>query len=126
MLQLNLTRCPVRNQDYLPDTASLKFAAGDATSQTITIQLVDDTILESDESFSIVLSNAQGGATLGTASTAVVTITNDDTAVTPPPVSNDDGGGWCSYNPNGRFDPVLPGIILAALAYLGWRLKKRA
>ena len=37
-----------------------------------------------------------------------------------------DGGGWCSYNPNGRFDPILPGIVLAALAYFGWRLKKRA
>jgi hypothetical protein len=33
--------------------------------------------------------------------------------------------GWCSYNPNARFDPLLPGLILAALAYLGWRLKKK-
>jgi uncharacterized repeat protein (TIGR01451 family) len=32
--------------------------------------------------------------------------------------------GWCSYNPDARFDPVLPGLVLAGLAYLGWRLRK--
>ncbi len=40
--------------------------------------------------------------------------------------SSSDDGGWCSYNPNGRFDPILPGLILAGLAYLGWRLKKKS
>jgi hypothetical protein len=47
-------------------------------------------------------------------------------ATTPP--SSDgggDSGGLCSYDPEGRFDPILPGLILAALAYLGWRLKRR-
>lgn len=32
-----------------------------------------------------------------------------------------EGGGFCSYNPNGRFDPVLPGLLLTAMAWLGWR-----
>jgi hypothetical protein len=32
--------------------------------------------------------------------------------------------GWCSYNPNARFDPVLPGLVLAALVFFGWRLRK--
>jgi hypothetical protein len=32
-----------------------------------------------------------------------------------------EGGGFCSYNPNGRFDPVLPGLLLTAIAWLGWR-----
>jgi hypothetical protein len=43
----------------------------------------------------------------------------------PPPAADNDSG-WCSYNPNGRFDPVLPGLLLAGLAYLGWRLKKKS
>ena len=34
------------------------------------------------------------------------------------------GGGFCSYNPNGRFDPVLPGLLIMALGYLGWRRSK--
>ena len=41
-------------------------------------------------------------------------------------IGSSDSGGFCSYNRNGRFDPVLPGLILAALAYLGWRLKKKS
>jgi len=44
--------------------------------------------------------------------------------VVPPAADND--SGWCSYNPNGRFDPILPGLLLAGLAYLGWRLKKKS
>jgi len=35
-----------------------------------------------------------------------------------------DGGGFCSYNPGGRFDPVLPGMLIMALGYLGWRRAK--
>ena len=37
--------------------------------------------------------------------------------------SGSSGGGWCSYNPNGRFDPVLPALVLLGLAYLGLRRK---
>lgn len=31
------------------------------------------------------------------------------------------GGGFCSYNPAGKFDPVLPALLMSALVYLGWR-----
>jgi len=33
----------------------------------------------------------------------------------------DDGGGFCSYNPNGRFDPLLPSLILMAIGALFYR-----
>ena len=42
--------------------------------------------------------------------------------------TNNDGdtsSSACSYRPNGRFDPVLPGLLLLAIAYLGWGLKKK-
>ena len=47
----------------------------------------------------------------------------DDTAST----AGDDGSSSsaCSYDPNGRFDPVLPVLLLLAIAYLGWELKKK-
>jgi hypothetical protein len=32
-------------------------------------------------------------------------------------------GGFCAYNPNGRFDPVLPALVLIGLGYLGLRRK---
>jgi len=38
--------------------------------------------------------------------------------------ANSDGGGFCSYKPNGRFDPLLPGMLIMALGYLGWRRAK--
>ena len=37
------------------------------------------------------------------------------------PGSSSDSGGWCSYNPNGRFDPILPLLVLIGLGYLGLR-----
>jgi hypothetical protein len=51
-----------------------------------------------------------------------VTIPIETIDPTPPPSGGgDDDSGWCSYNPNGRFDPVLPALILTALGYLGLR-----
>ena len=44
---------------------------------------------------------------------------------TPPP-SSDSDSGFCAYSPNNRaFDPVLPGLLLGALAFIGWRLRKK-
>lgn len=40
------------------------------------------------------------------------------------PSDNNGGGGLCSYNPDGRFDPVLPLMAMLSLAYLGWRRKQ--
>ena len=41
--------------------------------------------------------------------------------ITSAPVSDDGNGGLCSYDPNGRFDPVLPLLVMLSLIYLGWR-----
>ena len=112
----------IGNEDYVPDTGTLVFADGQ-TSKTITITILDDTTAEGDESFSVRLSSAQstlGGAAIVGTNPATVTITDTDAAP-----GGSSGGGFCSYNPNGRFDPILPGIIIAAFVYLGWRLKKK-
>ena len=45
----------------------------------------------------------------------------DCAAFAVPPTTED--GGFCSYNPNGRFDPVLPALVLIGLGYLGLRRK---
>ena len=63
--------------DYLPQAGTLYFANGE-TSQTITLTLIDDSIFEGDESLSLQLSNATGGAELGTLSATVVTITENE------------------------------------------------
>ena len=64
--------------DYLPTSGTLSFAPGVLT-RTFTVRVVGDTIVESDENFTVTLS-APVNATLPIG-TATLTILNDDVAV---------------------------------------------
>jgi predicted extracellular nuclease len=65
--------------DLTAASGTLTFLDGQ-TSQTITVQVNGDAAFESDEAFSVVLSNATGGGSITTA-TGTGTIINDDVAV---------------------------------------------
>ncbi|WP_430885034.1 Calx-beta domain-containing protein [Fusibacter sp. JL216-2] len=65
--------------DYTLASGTLSFADSE-TSKTITVSIVDDGTYESDETVEVTLSNATGGASLGTDKVATLTITDDDTA----------------------------------------------
>jgi len=65
----------VPGQDLYGATETIEFAAGQ-TSKTFAVQILDDSESESDETFSVMLTDAVG-ATIED-STAVVTITDDD------------------------------------------------
>ena len=106
------------NEDYVPATGTLTFADG-VTSQTITVEIINDTAIEGDESFTVLLSNAQGGAAVVGTNPATVTITDNDVAA-----SDSSSGCSCSSSPGGSVDPLLPGLLLASLIYLGWRSKQ--
>ena len=62
--------------DYVTSLATVRFAAGEV-SKTLTIPFIDDVLLEGNETFTIGLSSATG-ATLGSQSSATVTITDND------------------------------------------------
>jgi len=62
--------------DYTAKTGSLTFISGGTTTQTISIPIIGDTTIESDETFYVTLSNASN-ASISTA-TATGTIINDD------------------------------------------------
>jgi len=62
--------------DYTTTTGTSTFAPGDL-SETITVPILDDTALEGNEDFTATLSNPSGGAVLGVADTATVTILDD-------------------------------------------------
>jgi hypothetical protein len=74
--------------DYaaVPSTA-LNFAAGE-TSKTVSVTITGDSTVESNESFSVNLSNAVGPGASITDSTGLGTIVNDDSSTTNPVVGN--------------------------------------
>jgi uncharacterized delta-60 repeat protein len=64
--------------DYITTSGTLTFLDGE-TSKTISIPILDDGTLEGGtETFSIILSNPTGGASLGGITKSVVTIKDDD------------------------------------------------
>ncbi len=60
--------------DYAAVTQTVTFADGDTANKTVTIPIVDDDLVESKETLTVTLSAPTGGATLGTPSTAAITI----------------------------------------------------
>jgi glucose/arabinose dehydrogenase/ribosomal protein L35AE/L33A len=68
--------------DYTTATGTLTFAAGEI-SKSFTIPIINDTLVEGNETITITLSSAGGGATLGSPATATLTIVSDDVATQP-------------------------------------------
>ena len=67
--------------DFTANSGTLTFAVGQ-TTQTITVNVNGDTVVESDESFNVTLSSPSGNASLVKA-TGVGTIQNDDSGSLP-------------------------------------------
>jgi len=55
------------------------------TSKTFTVPITDDGFYTGDSTFTLVLSNAQGGAVVGSQSVAVLTIVENESPPVPPP-----------------------------------------
>jgi hypothetical protein len=69
--------------DYVTSAGTVGFAAGE-TSKTLFIPVINDVLVEGNETFTLALSNASG-ASLGSTASATVTITDNDVVV---PASN--------------------------------------
>jgi len=67
------------SNDFTAGAGTLTFVQGEST-RTFTVQTTQDAIFEGDETFSVALSNATGGATVAPGTAATGTITNDDAA----------------------------------------------
>jgi hypothetical protein len=63
--------------DYTGTNGTITFAPGE-TNATITLGIVDDTLVESDETFSVKISNPKGGAAISGTNVAYITITEND------------------------------------------------
>ncbi|NJO46348.1 MAG: hypothetical protein HC835_12355 [Oscillatoriales cyanobacterium RM2_1_1] len=62
--------------DYVPVNTTVNFASGEL-SKTVSVNLIDDTLVETDETFNLVLSNPTRGAALGAATTTATILDND-------------------------------------------------
>ena len=67
--------------DYAAATGTLTYGPGEA-SKSFTVHVTSDAAHEGEEAFQVKLSNAGGGASLGSPAGATVTITDDDAATT--------------------------------------------
>lgn len=99
--------------DYTALAATVDFADGDTAGKSVTFAVLDDGDDEADETATVTLSNATGGATLGTPSTATVTIADDDAP------SEVDASAEGSYG-SGAVDRLA---LLALLLMAAWRLR---
>ena len=66
-------------EDYTSTSNALTWGDGDSGTKTVPVMVTDDTVYEPAETFTITLSNPQGGAELGTPLTTTITISNNDT-----------------------------------------------
>jgi uncharacterized delta-60 repeat protein len=66
--------------DYLPLNTNLSFVAGE-WSKTVSVAILDDAIPEATETFTLQLTNATSGFSLGQPSTITVSIQNNDAGV---------------------------------------------
>jgi subtilisin len=73
-----------RRKDYTQTLGTLNFASGE-TSKAVTVFITDDALQEAAETFTFALSNASG-STLGSPSSAVITINSDDAVTGPNPI----------------------------------------
>ena len=97
--------------DYTATSGTLVFAPGE-TSKTVAVPILGDTAYESDETFTLTLSNPVN-ATLGTA-TATGAITNDDAPTAPPGHYN----GPITSGGNIDFDVAADGHTVSGMTML--------
>jgi len=70
----------IAGADFVPATGRLHWHANDASDKTITIEILDDGLVEGSESFVVELTDVTGiGISLGSRTTAAVTILDNET-----------------------------------------------
>src|SRR5262249_25885524 len=71
----------VRGNDYTATSGTLTFGIGE-TTKTFTISILDDQLVEGNETINLALSAPTNGSTLGSPTTATLTIVDNDTTGT--------------------------------------------
>jgi uncharacterized delta-60 repeat protein len=104
------------DSDFVESSATLQWGEGDAGDKTFSVGIRNDKTRETTESFLVKLSNPKGAITLGSNSTAIVSILDDDTPA---------GGGGNGSGSDGKGGGGGGGFGVAALAWLALLLYMR-
>jgi choice-of-anchor B domain-containing protein len=99
--------------DFTARSGTLSWSAEDMSDRSIVIPLLDDTTIESAETFSVTLSAPTGGASIDGSADLVVTLNDNDA---PPPSGGGGGGGGGGGN--------VDLLLLLALLGLSWARAK--
>ncbi|WP_162409287.1 cellulase family glycosylhydrolase [Acuticoccus sediminis] len=91
----------IAGEDYVAANGTLVFAPGE-TSASLTVEVVADTVAEDDETFSILLANADGG--ILTNGEAIITIRDNDAT------GGGGGGNPVEENPDTNGDGIFADI----------------
>ncbi len=78
--------------DYAATSGTLTWAAGDSSVKSFTVSIIDDSLVEANETILVALTNPTGGATLGNPGGATLTIGDNDVA---------QGGGQFRFSASG-------------------------
>ena len=106
--------------DYAAAAGTLTFAPGEA-SKSATVDVTSDAAHEGDEAFQVKLSNAAGGASLGSPAGATVTIADDDAA---PAAPADPAAPGTSDSPPPGAVPVLSDTTAPKLTVAAKRVQR--
>ena len=106
--------------DYADTSGTLSFGPGEA-SKSFTVPVTSDSTHEGNETFQVTLSNAAGGASLGSPAGATVTITDDDAA----PPQGGGGGTGGTGGGGGTVTPGTPTLTFKLTARKTQRFRKR-
>jgi hypothetical protein len=71
----------VAGVDFTATNATVTFADGDSAPKTVKVPILNDQLVDGNQTLNLTLSNPTGGATLGTQSMAVLTILNANSPV---------------------------------------------
>ena len=84
--------CGIAGEDFIDTSSTYCWDDQDRNVKRVQIQVAADSFRESDESFTLELSNPTGGAVIGPRSSSTIWIEGNDASPPPPPPPNGGGG----------------------------------